>query len=248
MARTGLAETDRRVSVLGYPVAPLALEEAAELVVRFSRERGSRLVVTLNPEIVVQARREPSLERAILGAELIVADGVGILWAARRQGVRLKGRVPGVELAERVLSLGGPELRAYFLGAKPGVAARAAQVAAERWGTRVVGTQHGYFRRPDDVPAVLEDIRRARPDLVLAGLGEGQERFLHEHVRPLGVPVSIGVGGTLDVLAGEAKRTPGWTRRLGLEWAWRVGLDPKRWHRIPRLVAFAVIVLRSTRR
>lgn len=237
----------RGARVLGYSIAPVSLPEAATRVLELGRGREPSLVVTLNPEIVVQARGEPELERAIQDADLIVADGIGIVWAARRFDMSLPGRVPGVELAEEVLRRGGPGLRVFLLGGRPGVAERAAEVATDRFGTHVVGVHHGYFERTADVPQIIDMIRTASPDLLLAGLGPGQERFLAEHLSALGVPVSIGVGGTLDVLAGTARRTPAWTRRLGVEWAWRVGLDPKRWHRIPRLVRFAALVLRAPR-
>lgn len=234
--------------VLGYQVAPLTLDEAAARVLDLAAQSDPSLVVTLNPEIIVQADTDPALARAIHGADLIVADGVGVLWAARRAGVRLPERVPGVDLAAEVLRRGGSELRVYFLGAQPGVAEAAGAHAARTFGTVVAGTHHGYFRRPEDVPAVIAAVQAAEPDLLLAGLGAGQERFLSEHLEQLGARVAIGVGGTLDVFAGTAKRTPPWTRKLGLEWAWRVGLDPRRWHRIPRLVRFAAMVLRSTQR
>lgn len=243
-ASSGMSGTD----VLGYRVEAVPLAVAAERVITFARGVEPKLVVTLNPEIVVQAEADPDLARAIRSADLIVADGVGILWAARRAGRHLPGRVPGVELTEEALRLGGPDLRVYLLGARPGVAEQAAARVRDRFGTQVVGTQHGYFRRPEDVANVVDDVRSSGPHLLLAGLGEGQERFLSEHLAALGVPVAIGVGGTIDVLAGAAKRTPAWTRALGVEWAWRVGLDPKRWHRIPRLVRFAQLVLSQRRR
>ena len=232
-------------TILGYRVADLTLHEAAERVLALASRGTPALVVTLNPEIVVQAQQDPDLDAAIRSADLIVADGVGILWAARRLGVRLPERVPGVELVAEVLRRGGADLRVFFLGARPGVADRAAERAAADFGTVVAGTQHGYFRRPDRTAAVIDAVRDARADLLLAGLGPGQERFLAEHLERLGASVAIGVGGTLDVLAGTARRTPAWTHRLGLEWAWRVGLDPKRWHRIPRLIRFATMVLSS---
>ena len=232
-------------TVLGYRVAALTLEQAAERVLALASSDAPALVVTLNPEIVVQAQQDPALDAAIRSADLIVADGVGILWAARRAGVRLPERVPGVELVAAVLRRGGADLRVFFLGARPGVADRAAERASVDFGTVVAGTQHGYFRRPDETPGVIDAVHGAGADLLLAGLGPGQERFLADHLERLGASVAIGVGGTLDVLAGTARRTPAWTRRLGLEWAWRVGLDPKRWHRFPRLIRFAALVLRS---
>jgi N-acetylglucosaminyldiphosphoundecaprenol N-acetyl-beta-D-mannosaminyltransferase len=170
------------------------------------------------------------------------------VWAARRAGVALPGRVPGVDLAFAVLEAAGADLSVYFLGGRPGVAEAAAAAAGARWGTRVAGARHGYFDRAAEGAAVAADVRASGAGLLLAGLGEGQERFLDAHRDAFGAGVLIGVGGTLDVLAGTARRTPAWTRRWGLEWAWRVGLDPRRWRRAPRLARFAWMVARTPRR
>ena len=241
-----VAEPDKvqATDVLGFDVAEVTLNGAATWALRAAQSGGTpRLLVTLNPEIIVQAASQGALNEALKHADLSVADGVGILWAARRRGVRLPERVPGVELMTRLLERGGSDLRVYFLGAKPGVAERAAGVAKARFGTTVAGVQHGYFKRPKDVPAVIQAVSESGAQLLLGGLGEGQELFLHTHRAALGVPLMIGVGGALDVLAGEVKRTPEWTHKLGLEWAYRVGSDPKRWHRFPRLLKFVQIVL-----
>lgn len=238
-----------RHDVLGYPLDAVTFSGAADWVLREVAEArrsgpSSRLVVTLNPEIVVQAAASPQLAAALRAADLSVADGVGVAWAARRSGTPLPGRVPGVDLAFEVMRRGGSDLRVYLLGAKPGVAERAAAEAASRFGVNVVGSHHGYFDRsaPDEV---LRAVASSRADLRLAGLGEGQELFLHSHAAQLGVGVMVGVGGTLDVLAGEVKRMPAWTRRLGVEWLFRVALDRRRWGRLPRLFRFAAMVLRG---
>lgn len=238
-----------RHQVLGYPLDAVDMDAAADWVLRHvaaSRhgEPRPRLVVTLNPEIVVQAEGDPDLAAALRAADLSVADGVGVAWAARRAGVALPGRVPGVDLAFEVMRRGGADLRVYLLGARPGVAEAAAAEAARRYGVTVVGAQHGYF--DSEAPeAVVAAVAAARPDLLLAGLGEGQELFLHRHRSALGAGVMIGVGGTLDVLAGEVRRMPAWTSRLGIEWLFRVGLDRRRWGRLPRLFRFAGLVLRG---
>lgn len=232
-----------RPRVLGYPLDLLDLEAAAQRLLDLARTGGAARAVTLNPEIVVQALRDAELAGALRDAELVVPDGIGIVWAARREGLAVPGRVPGVELVEAALCAGGGELSVFFLGGRPGVAERASAEAHRRWGTRVAGCRDGYFRRPEEVPDVLAQVRDARADLLLAGLGAGQEAFLARHAEELGAGVAVGVGGTLDVLAGEAERTPEWTRRLGLEWAWRVGLDPQRWPRAPRLARFLILVL-----
>jgi N-acetylglucosaminyldiphosphoundecaprenol N-acetyl-beta-D-mannosaminyltransferase len=240
---TGVSTGLPTAEVLGYRVARCTLEEAANWALGAARQPTTpKLLVTLNPEIVVRAEADPQLKAALHGAELTVADGVGITWAARRTGTPLPERVPGVELMTRILEKGGPELRVYFLGAKPGVAGRAAETACERYGTVVAGTQHGYFKRPEDVAEITDTISKSGADVLLAGLGEGQELFLHTRRAALKVRLLMGVGGALDVLSGEVERTPAWTRHMGLEWAYRVGFDPKRWHRVPRLVRFVKMV------
>jgi N-acetylglucosaminyldiphosphoundecaprenol N-acetyl-beta-D-mannosaminyltransferase len=229
--------------VLGHAVHPVDLDGAVDLVLRASRGGTPRLVVTLNPEIVVRARSETDLRAALDRADLTVADGVGLLWAARRARLRLPGRVPGVELATACMARGGEALSVYFLGGRPGVAEAAAAAAHRRWGTRVAGAHHGYFDHERDGAAIAAEVRRSGAHVLLAGLGERQEIFLDAHRDAFGAGAMIGVGGTLDVLAGVARRTPAWTQRWGVEWAWRVGLDPRRWHRLPRLARFVWMAL-----
>lgn len=233
--------------VLGHPLDPIDLTTAARLVLGRARSGDGGTVVTLNPEIVVRARQDAALHDAIASADLCVADGVGIVWAAGRAGIRLPARVPGVELTQRVLELGGSGLAVYFLGGRPGVAQRAALAARDRFGVQIAGVRDGYFAQADDAE-VAGAVRDSGARLLLAGLGERQETFVAAQRSRFGSLVAIGVGGTLDVFAGEARRTPAWTRRLGIEWAWRVGTDPARWHRAPRLARFVLLTLREGRR
>lgn len=229
--------------LFGLPVDAVTLPEAAAWVLDAALTGGSRLVVTLNPEIVVGARADPALRVALRAADLSVADGVGITLAARLRGKPLPARVPGVDLATETLRLGGAGLHVFFLGGRPGVAKAAAETASNRYGCHVAGFRHGYFARPGDVPAVCAEVAASGAQLLLAGLGPGQERFLFENRDGLGPLVAIGVGGSLDVLAGTARRMPAWSSRLGVEWALRVGLDPRRWRRIPNLLAFTWLAL-----
>ncbi|WP_117237260.1 WecB/TagA/CpsF family glycosyltransferase [Thermus sediminis] len=232
-----------RLEILGLPLDPVDMEEALLRIGGFLEEARTHQVVTLNPEMAVRAQEDEALRRAVLEADLITPDGVGILWAARRLcGVVLKERVTGVDLTLALLRR-FPGLRVYLLGGKPGVAERAAR-EAERLGAKVVGFHHGYFREEGPV---VEEIGKRAPDLLLVGMGERQEAFIRRHKPHLGARVALGVGGTLDVLAGEARRPPPWAQRLGLEWLVRVGLDPRRWRRAPRLWRFAYLVLREGR-
>jgi len=105
---------------------------------------------------------------------------------------------------------------------------------------------HRSFDKDKGASAISAMVRASMADLLLAGVGERQELFLHENASAVGAKVMIGVGGTLDVLAGAIKRMPGWTSRLGVEWLFRVLLDPRRWKRLPRLWRFTWLVLRRT--
>lgn len=240
-----------RVYLLGLPVDWITLEDAAAWILGELGTRepqpAARLVVTLNPEIVVRSRSDQALATALHRADLSVADGVGITWAARRARHPLPERVPGIDLVQRVLERGGERVKVYLLGGKPGVAYRASQTVAKNAGAQVVGWRDGYFRRPEQAAEVCSEIAASGANLLLAGLGEDQERFLHENAHRLGVAVTVGVGGTLDVWAGEVRRMPAWTTRLGVEWLFRVLTDVRRWRRIPRLWRFAWLVLTKTR-
>ena len=235
--------------VLGHQLDPLSLDESTDWVLkRIKQNNNPNLVVTINPEIIVRSLKDNTLKQAINDSDLTIADGVGIVWAARLRGYTLPGRVQGVALVSKVLKMGGPSLRVFFLGGKKGVAAAQAAAAARLYGTTITGTHHGYFESPRIKSDVIEEIRTSCTQLLLAGLGESQEKFLNANRSALGVNVMIGVGGTLDILAGKVIRAPMWTRRLGIEWAWRIGLNPQRWYRIPRLIRFAVRVIREPRK
>ncbi len=240
-----MTEPHSFTNVLGYKVAKVTLEEATNWCLNAVNDPTPKLLVTTNPEIIIQAETNLELKKALLSADFTVADGVGVVWASKQLGDSVPGRVPGVELAAKVLERGGPNLRVFFLGSKPGIAQKAADEAHKKYGTTIAGFQHGYFKRPDDVDEVCQMIRESKAHLLLAGLGERQELFLHQNRAALSVPLMMGVGGTLDVMAGEVQRTPTWTRKVGLEWAYRVGSDRKRWHRFPRLLQFVRLVLAS---
>lgn len=237
----------QRVEVLGTPVDLVDLQGALAWI----EERIAHplphcaQVITTNPEAVVRAQAEPGLMRALWESELVTADGVGIVWAvARLTGHRLPERVPGSEILPRLFARMGERLGVFFLGAAPGVAERAARNARERWGVRVCGVHDGYF---SDEERVLEAIRVAQPDLLVVGMGERQDTFIHRHKTRLAAKVAIGVGGMIDVLAGDVRRAPRWAQRMGLEWLVRIASDPRRWRRFPRLLRFAWMVLAGSR-
>ncbi|MDQ7841279.1 MAG: WecB/TagA/CpsF family glycosyltransferase [bacterium] len=220
-----------------------------EAALRWARDRiASRqpgYVVTLNGSLLVQAARDPALRALVNGAALVTADGIGVILAARILGVPLSGRLAGIDLA-LALCAGAAAAghRVFLLGGAPGVA-EAAAVALRRHhpALQIVGTHHGFFDYQEE-EAVRSQIRQARPDLLLVALGAPrQERWMQLHSADLSVPVSIGVGGSFDVLAGRVPRAPRWMQRVGLEWLYRTLREPRRWsvvRTIPPLFLMAI--------
>lgn len=220
-----------------------------DAALRWARDRiAARLpgyVVTLNGSLLVQAARDPELRALVNGAALVTADGIGVVLAARILGVPLSGRLAGIDLALSLCADAAAEgHRVFLLGGAPGVAEAAAGVLRGRHpALQIVGTHHGFFNLQEE-EEVCSQIRQAHPDLLLVALGAPrQERWMQIHSAALGVPVSIGVGGAFDVLAGRVPRAPRWMQGVGLEWLYRVLREPRRWsvvRTIPPLFLMAI--------
>ncbi len=235
------------VDVLGVNIAGLSLAEAASRVEQFVAQGVPRRVVTANPELLYRACYEFELKQLINTADLVTADGEGIVWAAGFLGTPVPQRVTGIDLLQALLPKADlHRWRIFFLGGAPGVAAEAqAQVSREYPGIRS-HSHHGFFLPGDEEEHVLERIRSFSPHLLLVGLGAPrQEKWISEHYRELGVPVSIGVGGSFDVLSGRVSRAPSWVRRLKLEWLARLLREPSRWRRQTSLPKFAIKILQQ---
>ena len=238
------------VEILGVPVASLTMREAVEQAERWMDERHGALIATANAEMIMNATRDEELFEILRAADLVVPDGAGTVWAAHHLGHEMPERVAGYDLTQELLKR-APEKnrRVFFFGSAPGVAEKAKQKAEAMYpGIQIVGVRNGYFSE-DEVPAIIRMIREAQPDLLLAALGvPKQEKWLKKYKEKLGVPVSIGVGGTLDVMAGTAKRAPVWMQKAKLEWLFRGILQPKRAGRLLALPKFVFRVHASKKR
>lgn len=240
---------EARIKILGVPFDPLGMEEAVERIASFMAVDQCHLVVTANPETVMKAGEDRELMAILQEAQLVVADGIGIVWAARCLGTPLPGRVPGVELAEALVTLAAQRgYRVYLLGGAPGVAAEAARCLERKYpGLVIAGVQHGYFSREEE-EGVVAAVAAARPHLLLVGLGmPKQEKWIYRHRQRLGAAVAIGVGGSLDVFAGKVCRAPDWMCRRGLEWLYRLLSQPQRFFRMLALPRFVLKVLAQGR-
>ncbi|MDQ0285080.1 N-acetylglucosaminyldiphosphoundecaprenol N-acetyl-beta-D-mannosaminyltransferase [Desulfofundulus luciae] len=248
------------INLLGARVDAVDLAGAVERVAAFVATGRPHQVITLNPEILYRAQQEPELLALINRADLVTADGIGIVWAAKVAGTPVPGRVTGIDLMLALVSRAAREgWRIFLLGAAPGVAEEAARRLKEKHpGLVVAGTQHGYFK-PAPVTTgtgetgvtewdVVEQIRAAQPDLLFVALGAPkQEKFIARHKQALGVPVAMGVGGSFDVIAGRVARAPVWMQRLHLEWLGRLLREPRRWRRMLVLPRFAWLAWRKAR-
>lgn len=225
----------------------VALDDALRWIRDRVAARTPGYIVTLNGALLVQTARDPVLREIVNNAGLVTADGIGVVLAARILGVGGINRLAGIDLAvaacAQAAALGH---RLYLVGAAPGVAeAAAAALRARLPALQIVGCRHGFFGL-DEEPAVIDEIRGARPDLMLVALGAPrQEQWMHRCLPALGVPVAIGVGGSFDVLAGRVRRAPRWVQRLGFEWLFRALLEPRRWGVVRTIPPLFLLALRE---
>lgn len=243
------------VVVLGTPIDDLNLSEALdriEQMIQVGRTSGRvHQVATVNADFVVQALFDPELRYLLQNADLLTADGMPLVWGIRLLGVPSPGRVTGADLvpalAERAAEHG---LSIYFLGGAPGVAIRAADLLKKKYPQLKVAGVHSPSFRPilEMDTSFLEEIRSARPDILLVAFGNPkQEKWIGMYGRQLGIPVMIGVGGSLDFVAGQTRRAPEWMQRAGLEWLYRLLQEPRRLLRryVIDLVIFSSFFLRQ---
>ena len=243
------------VVILGVPIDLLGVSETLdriERMVQVGRASGKiHQVATVNADFVVRAQFDPELRYLLQQADLLTADGMPLVWGARWLGQSLEGRVAGADLvpllAERAAQKG---LSIYFLGGELGVAARAAGLLKqEHPELRIAGIYSPPFSPVLEMEtSFLEDIRLARPDILLVAFGNPkQEKWIGMYGSRVGVPVMIGVGGSLDFIAGHTRRAPEWMQRSGFEWLFRMLQEPRRLFRryVIDLVIFGSSFLRQ---
>lgn len=244
----------RAVRVLGVPVHDVTLAQACAIAEARIRRGGAHQFATVNPEFIMAARRDPEFKALLQRTALNVPDGVGVLWAARRLGQPLQERVAGVDLVQALCGMASAHRwRAFFLGAQPGVAERAAARMAERFpGLVICGTFAGSPRE-EDAPEIVARIASRKPQLLFVAYGApAQDKWLARHLGQLltgelGL-VGMGVGGAFDFIAGVQRRAPLWVQRAGFEWLYRLMRQPWRWRRQRALVHFVLAVLLESRR
>lgn len=245
--------SSKRTRILNVPVDMVDSREAMDIFTELMKTSDCSLIVTPNSEIIVNASREPELKTIIENADLIIPDGIGLVYASRIMGVPLSERVTGIDFLEGILGyLEETGQSIFFLGSKPGDAENRgiAELAAERMKEKfphlkVAGTHHGYFKEIDE-ENIVKEINESGADFLCVALGSPkQEKFVSRWRRVLAVKGAIGVGGSLDVWAGTLKRAPEFYRSHGLEWLYRLIQEPSRYKRMAALPLFMIKVVVS---
>jgi N-acetylglucosaminyldiphosphoundecaprenol N-acetyl-beta-D-mannosaminyltransferase len=233
--------------VLGYPMLAATMSEVVDLCE--GAIVGSRPIQigVMNAAKVVNAARDAGLHEAILSCDVILADGQSVVWASRMLGQPLPERVAGIDLFIQLLELADEKhLSVFLLGATPEVVEQVAYVVRARYpGARLVGHRDGYF---DDEESVAQEIAASHPDMLFLGMtSPKKEKFLERYQPVMNVPVTHGVGGSFDILAGVTKRAPERWQKMGMEWAYRLLQEPGRmWKRYLRTnVLFSAMIVRA---
>jgi N-acetylglucosaminyldiphosphoundecaprenol N-acetyl-beta-D-mannosaminyltransferase len=223
------------------------MKETVAYLTRAIENKQPQRVVTGNPIMLMAGKDDPTFQRALETADLIVPDGAGVVWAARRLKHPVAERVAGFDLMHELLGEGDKRgWSVYLLGTSQDILdAAAAKLAAQFPGMRFVGRRNGYFKDEEDAEVVAE-IRRAAPDMLFVARSvANQEPWLAKYGKELGVPVMMGVGGSFDVVSGKLKRAPALFRKLGLEWFYRLLQEPTRYKRMLVLPKFALKVVKD---
>lgn len=221
----------------------ITMEQAVGAAMGHIAARSRCRVVTPNAEFALEAKKNPRFLNILNNSQLVLADGISVVLASKIIGDPMQGRVTGVGFAQALAEAMAKEGHSlYLLGAKPGVAEQAAEKLQQTYpGLKIAGTHDGYFQ---DAAPVVEAINAAKPDALLVCLGAPkQEYFMEEYDAALEVPVMAGLGGSMDVLAGNVKRAPEFYQKHGLEWLYRLVKEPQRWKRMIKLPLYLLDAL-----
>ncbi len=234
-----------KINVLDVEFDNCTMDEAVTAALNAIDARSGSYVVTPNPEIVMMARTDSALAQAIDHAEMVLPDGIGVIYGAKILGTPLQEKLPGIDFAQNLMiQLAQRNGSVFLFGAKPGVAELAGEKLAQKYeGLVIAGACDGYFQ--DDAP-IIEQINSVHPDLLLVCLGAPkQELWMEQHSGELNVGLMAGLGGSLDVFAGVTQRAPEIWQKLGLEWMYRLLKEPKRIVRMMKLPQFVLCVMKK---
>lgn len=226
------------VNICGINIHNISLDYAIEAIDLLIRDKKEAYVVTPNIDHIVKLQRDKEFKAAYDGASLVLADGVPILWASTFLGNAIKEKISGSDLFPELCKIASEKgYKLFFLGGRPMAAGRAADVLRKRHpGINIVGEYcppFGFENDERENGIIINMIRNADPDILFVGLGAPkQEKWIYKHRHEYRVPVSIGIGASFEFVSNMVRRAPEWMQRCGLEWLWRLMMEPGRlWKR-----------------
>ncbi len=234
------------INFLDINFSKMAFSEAVQLLLSFMQTRNGKRVYFVNANSAVIASKSPEFQVALDQADLVLADGSGVLWCSALLKQPLTHNLNGTDLIPAVCrEAGAAGLSVYLLGGKPGVAEDVAKKLSKNCpGLVIAGTQHGYFKA-EETQNILNQIKEARPHLLLVAFGSPvQEIWIDRHAAQLEGILTAGVGGLFDFMAERVRRAPYPIRKAGMEWAWRLTMEPRRlWRRylVGNVVFFGLV-------
>ncbi len=228
-----------RINIAGVEIDQYSFDEVVERIAEQALSGSTpEYVVTPNADHILTLQKDATFREIYRRAFLVVPDGVSLLWSAKFLRTPLNGRVNGTDLLEKVCALAQEkELKVYFLGGRPDAADLAKATLVKRHPRlQVVGTYcppYGFESNPAELTLINSKIRAAAPDILFVGLGAPkQEKWIHANYQEIGVPVSLGIGVSFELIANIVPRAPIWMQRFGLEWCFRLLVEPERlWKR-----------------
>lgn len=226
-----------RIKLLNIEVDNVSMEEALEAIDEIILKKDKSYVVTPNVDHIVKLEYDEEFKKVYKNADLILADGMPLIWISKLMGTPLKEKVSGSDVFPKICKMASEKgYKIYLLGAAEGVAQKAAENLKLKYNNlNVVGCyspKYGFENDEAEINKIIKLVNKAKPDILVVGLGAPkQEKFIFNYKDKLNVPISLGLGASIDFEAGNIKRAPKWMQRLGLEWLYRLIKEPKRMYK-----------------
>lgn len=227
----------KRMKFLNTEVDNVTLEESIEIIDGYIMQGKPRYVVTPNVDHIVKLENDIEFKTVYKNADLILTDGMPLIWISKWLNRPIKEKISGSDLFPKVCELGANKgYKVFLLGAAEGVAAKAAENLKHKYkGLNIVGVYsppYGFEKKESEISKIIDIINKSTPDVLAVGLGAPkQEKFLYKYKNRLNVPVSLGIGASIDFEAGNVNRAPRWMQKSGLEWFYRLCKEPKRMYK-----------------
>lgn len=234
------------VDILDVKIDDITIDIALKKMIGFLDEEKNHIVCTPNSEIMMESYKDDRLKYILNNSDMVVADGMGVVLASKILGTPLKERIAGCDLVQSILGLSlEKKIKVFLLGGKPDVVKKAVENYSSLSGVEFVGYNDGYFKKEDE-DDIINKINELTPDILLVGLGAPkQEKWIYENKDRLKVKISMGIGGTIDVMAKKVKRAPKFFRDNGLEWFYRLCKEPSRFFRMLSIPRFILLVIKE---